>query len=228
MKKLFSLWFLFIPFMGFGQMIVNPMISEKPIASLTIPKVVTEGNTTTVTVRITNSKQLPPFSIKSRELYIRPVSDPDVKYLIKADKAPFAPEQHIFSTQNEIFEFTLVFPALPKGTKYFDIMDKLPKHEFYIQGVILDPKLNEIMTRGFDLFGRGDGNGALKAFIEFVNSDLYFEYGVAHFNIIYLLASSNRIPEAQEWYDKWKDRFYYDKKLLEGEMNRFGILKKLK
>jgi hypothetical protein len=213
---------------GIAQMVVNPSISEKPIPTLTIPSVVTDGTTTTVTIRITNSKQLAPFSIKTRELYIRPVSDPDVLNLIKSDKAPFAPEKHVFTTLNEVFEFTLVFPALPKGTKYFDILDKLPKHEFYIQGVILDPKLNEMMTRGFDLFGRGDGNGALKAFQEFVNHDLYFEYGVAHFNIIYLLTSSNRIPEAQEWYDKWKDRFYYDKKLLEGEMNRYGILKKLK
>jgi hypothetical protein len=228
MKKVLFLLFLVFPMMLSGQMVVNPNISEKPLPTLSIPKVVTDGSTTTITIRITNSKQLAPFSIKTRELFIRPVSDQNVLNLIRADMAPFAPEKHIFTSLNEVFEFTLVFPALPKGTKYFDILDKLAKHEFYIQGVILDPKLNEMMTRGFDLFGRGDGNGALKAFTEFVNSDLYFEYGVAHFNIIYLLTVSNRIPEAQEWYDKWKDRFYYDKKLLESEMNRFGILKKLK
>jgi hypothetical protein len=143
-------------------------------------------------------------------------------------KAPFAPEKHVFTTLNEVFEFTLVFQPLPKGTKYFDLMENMPKREFYIQGIVLDPKLNEMITRGFDSFARGDGNGALKAFIEMANADLYFEYGLAYFNIIYLLTASNRIPEAQEWYDKWKDRFFYDKALLESEMTRLGIRQKLK
>jgi hypothetical protein len=59
-------------------------------------------------------------------------------------------------------------------------------------------------------------------------ADLYFEYGMAYFNVIYLLVQSNRIQEAQEWYDKFKERFFYDKQLYENEFVRLGIRQKLK
>lgn len=229
MKRLFI--FFIIAGLGmaaFAQEVNNPSISEKPIPTLSLTRVVTNETTTTLYVKIVNSKQLPPFGIKTKDLYIRPVSDPNPLKLIKSDKAPFEPERHIFTSLNEVFEFSLTFPALPKGTKYFDLMDNLPKHEFFIQGIILDPKLNEILVRGFDLFSRGDGNGALNAFIEFANHDLYFEYGIAYFNIIYILSIGNRNDEAQQWYNKFKDRFFYDKKLLENEFSRLGIKQKLK
>ncbi len=212
----------------FGQIVYNPNIAIKPIATLSVPRVVTTDSTTSVTIRIVNSKQLPPFTLRTRDLFIRPVSDPNSLILIRAEKAPFSPEKHIFSALNEVFEFTLVFKPLPKGTKYFDLMEKMPKREFYVQGIILDPILNEMITRGFNSYSNGDANGALKAFIEMANADLYFEYGLAYFNIILLLAQSNRIPEAQEWYDKFKERFFYDKTLLENELARLGILQKLK
>jgi hypothetical protein len=229
MKKVFFIIALLCTgVIGFGQLVNNPNIAIKPIPTLSITRVVTNDSTTSVTIRIVNTKQMPPFTLRTRDLFIRPVSDPNALKLIRSDKAPFAPEKHVFTTLNEAFEFTLVFKALPKGTKYFDIMEKMPDREFYVQGIVLDPKLNEIITRGFTCFSKADGNGALNAFIEMANTDLYFEYGMAYFNIIYLLAQSNRIPEAQQWYDKFKDRFFYDKKLLENELARLGILQKLK
>jgi hypothetical protein len=229
MKRIASLISLIaLGIVGYGQQVNNPSISIKPIASLSITKVVTTDSTTSVSIKIVNSKQLPPFTLRTRDLYIRPVSDPKNLKLIRSVNAPFAPATHVFTTLNEVFEFTLVFQALPKGTKYFDLMENMPKREFYIQGIVLDAKLNEIIARGFDCFARADGNGALKAFIEMANTDLYFEYGLAYFNIIYLLTAGNRIDEAQVWYDKWKDRFFYDKALLEKEMTRLGIKQKLK
>ena len=227
-RTLIILFIVIYGVLGFGQMVYNPNIASKPIASLSIPSVVTNDSTTRVTIRIINSKQLAPLTLRTRDLYIRPVSDPNRLKLLRAEKAPFAPEKHVFTIPNEVFEFTLVFQALPKGTKYFDLMENMPKREFCIQGIILDPKLNEIITRAFTCFSKADGNGALNAFIEFANADLYFEYGVAYFNIIYLLAVSNRIPEAQEWYDKFKDRFFYDKKMMENQLAKYGILQKLK
>ncbi len=229
MKKVISLVLLIgLGIVCFGQQVNNPSISIKPIAGLTITKVVTTDSTTSVFIKIVNSKQIPPFTLKTRDLYIRPVSDPNNLKLIRSVNAPFAPERHIFTTQNEVFEFTLVFHALPKGTKYFDLMENNTKREFYIQGIVLDAKLNEMIARGFDCFSRGDGFGALKAFTEMADSDLYFEYGLAYFNIIYLLTAGNRIDEAQVWYDKWKEKFFYDKALLEKEMTRLGIKQKLK
>lgn len=223
------IWFLIgATVTGFGQIVYNPNIAIKPILSLSITQVVTNESSTSVYIRIVNDKQLPPFTLRTRDLFIRPVGDPNILKLKQADHAPFSPEKHIFSTPNEVFEFTLVFEPLPKGTRYFDLMEKMPKREFYVQGIILDPKLNEIISRGFTCFSKADGNGALSAFIEFANADLYFEYGVAYFNIIYLLASSNRIPEAKEWYAKFQERFFFDKKLLENELGRLGILQKFK
>ena len=216
-----------LPFAGFGQLVIGPNVAIKPIASLSVKEVNTVGKETSVVLRIVNNKQLPPFTLKTRDLYIRPVSDHKKLKFIRAENAPFAPEKHVFTTLNEVFEFTLVFEALPKGTKYFDLMENNTKRDFYIQGIILDTKLNELVTKGFAAFTRGDGNGALKAFIEMAEADLYFEYGLAYFNIIFLLANMNRVPEAQIWYDKFQERFFYDKALLESEFTRLGIKKKL-
>ncbi len=229
MKKIITLLFLAgWYFVGYAQLVSNPNVSIKPIASMSVTKVITTDSTTSVTIRMVNSKQLAPFTLRTRDLYIRPVSDPNTFQLIRSENAPFAPAKHVFTTLNESFEFTLIFHALPKGTKYFDIMENMPKREFYLQGIVLDPRLNEMIARGFDSFSRGDGSGALKAFIEMANYDLYFEYGLAYFNIIYLLSASNRIDEAQEWYNKFKDHFFYDKDLLESELKRLGIRQKLK
>jgi tetratricopeptide (TPR) repeat protein len=211
-----------------AQVVYNPNVAIKPLASLSVYKVETNDSTTTVVIRIVNDRQLTPFTIKNKNLFIRQVSDPDNRKLLRYDKAPFAPEKHTFSFQGEVFEFTLVFEALPKNTKYFDLMEDGSKREFYVQGIILDPSLNKMVTRGFQAFAKGDRAEALAAFIEMANADLYFEYGLAYFNIIYLLDQENRIAEAQEWYDKFKERFFYDKQLYENEFVRLGIRKKLK
>jgi len=211
-----------------GQVVYNPNIAIRPSPSMSVYKVEINESTTTVVVRIINDKQLPPFSIKSKALFIRPVSDANKLRLKSSDKAPFAPAQHVFTSRNEIFEFTLVFPALPRNTKYFDLLEESSAREFYLQGIILDPTLNKLVTTGFQAYARGDRNGALAAFIEMANADLYFEYGLVFFNIIYLLTEANRIPEAQEWYDKYKERFFYDKALYDNEFVRLGIRQKLK
>lgn len=211
-----------------AQVVYNPNVAIKPLPTLSVYKVETNDSTTTVVIRIFNDKQIAPFTIKSKNLFIRPVSDPNNLKLIRADKAPFYPDKHTFTTQGEIFEFSLVFEALPKDTKYFDLMEIAANREFYVQGIILDPALNKLITRGFQAFSKGDKAGALAAFIDMANADLYFEYGLAYFNIIYLMTLENRIPEAQEWYDKFKERFFYDKQLYENEFVRLGIRQKLK
>jgi hypothetical protein len=229
MKKLFVCWVLFFGFSLIrAQVVFNPNIAIKPSPAMSIYKVEMTDTTTTVVVRMINDKQLPAFSLRTKSLFIRPVSDPKRINLKRSTKAPFAPEKHAFTALNEIFEFTLVFGPLPKNTKYFDLLEDLPKREFYLQGIILDPALNKMVSRGFQAFGKGDREGALLAFKEMAEADLYFEYGLAYFNVIYLLVQLNRIPEAQVWYDKFKERFFYDKQLYENEFVRLGIRQKLK
>jgi len=229
MKRLLSITLLLLGFAGLNaQVVYNPNVAIKPLPSLSVARVETNDSTTTVVIRIINDKQVAPFTIKTKNLFIRQVSDPDNKKLIRADKAPFFPVKHTFTTRGEIFEFSLVFEALPESTKYFDLMEPGANREFYVQGIVLDPTLNKLISRGFQSYARGDRPGALAAFIEMANADLYFEYGLAYFNIIYLLIQENRIAEAQEWYDKFKERFFYDKQLYESEFVRLGIRQKLK
>ena len=228
MKKLFLYTaFLLLPVMLHAQVFTNPNVAIKPVRGLTIPRVVLTDSTTIVVIRIVNEQQLPPFSIKTRNLKIRKVSDPYNYKLIRAEKAPFHPQKHTFSHLNDILEFTLVFPALPPPVKYFDIIEETPQKDFYIQGIILDPDLNRAIGKGFSLYQKGDREGALISFIDAAEMDLYFEYGMVYFNIIYLLAQMNRWQEARDWYAKFKNRFFFDKSLLEMEFNRMGILSRL-
>ena len=99
--------------------------------------------------------------------------------------------------------------------------------EFYLRGIVLDSDLNRVISKGFKAFQLGDREGALQAFMEMAEMDLYFEYGLAYFNVIYLYAQLNRWQEAKEWYGKFKNRFFYDRQLLENELNRLGILQRL-
>ncbi|MFO7617823.1 MAG: hypothetical protein R6V75_11285 [Bacteroidales bacterium] len=210
-----------------GQVVYNPNVAIKPIPTLTVYKVETADKETSITIRIRNDKGLAPFTLKSKELYIRRVGEMDNLKLLRWEKAPFSPDRKVFSFLNEIFEFTLIFQALPAGTKYFDLIENTPSRDFYIQGIVLDTELNRLITRGFTAFERGDRAGALDAFTEMAEKDLYFEYGLAYFNIIYLLTQMNRIQEAKEWYARFQERFFYDKQLLENELVRLGIRSKL-
>jgi len=102
-----------------------------------------------------------------------------------------------------------------------------PERDFYVQGIIIDKDLNTEITRGFRAYQLGDTEGALNHFINVAEMDLYFEYGLAYFNILYILVQQNRWAEAKEWYEKFKNRFFYDKQLLSNELSRMGIIQRL-
>jgi len=211
-----------------AQVYLNPNVAINPVRGLSVYRVELTDSTTKVTIRIINEQQLPPFSIRTRNIKIRKVRAVTNHMLIRGEGAPFYPQKHTFSFKNEILEFTLVFPALEKPVKYFDIIEDTPQKNFYIQGIIIDPELNRAITKGFLDFQQGNREGALEAFINAAEMDLYFEYGMIHFNIIYILSQMNRWQEAREWYVKFQNRFFYDRAVMESEFNRLGILSKLK
>jgi hypothetical protein len=59
-----------------------------------------------------------------RGAYIQPVNSSQKYTLIKAIGIPIAPMKHNFSRKGEHFIYTLIFPALPKGTKKINIIEK--------------------------------------------------------------------------------------------------------
>lgn len=210
-----------------AQTIYNPNVAIKPIPTLSVYKVEMKENSTAITFRIINSGKLPPFSLKSKNIILREVSDTMDLDLISSENAKFFPEKHTFSYQDEIYDFTLVFEGLIQPVKYIDVVELTPQRDFYVQGIILDEDLNVQITRGFRAYQQGDIEGALTYFINFVEMDLYFEYGMAYFNIIYILSQQNRWAEVKEWYGKFKNRFFYDKQLLTNELSRMGIIQRL-
>lgn len=210
-----------------AQTIYNPNVAIKPMPALSVYKVEMLENSTAITFRIINNNQLPPFSLGSKNIILRKVSDTMDLRLIRYENAKFAPEKHIFSYKDEIYEFTLVFGGLIQPAKYIDVIEMTPERDFYVQGIILDKDLNTEITLGFRTYQLGDSHGALQHFINFAEMDLYFEYGLAYFNILYILSQQNRWEEAKEWYDKYKNRFFYDKQLHSNELSRMGIIQRL-
>ena len=73
----------------------------------------------------------------------------------------------------------------------------------------------------------GDINQSLTHFINVAEMDLYFEYGMAYFNIIYILSEQKRWAEAKKWYDKFQERFFYDKTLYSNKFAEMGIIQHL-
>lgn len=210
-----------------AQVVYNPNVAIKPIVSMSVYKVEMTKTETIVTIRLVNKNQLPAFSIRTKNLILRKSGEPEVFKLIKAENAPFAPERHTFSFKDEVLQFTLHFPVMPQPVKYFDIQEEGLDKQFYLQGIIIDPDLNKEITRGFRAFQLGNANEALQAFINVAEMDMYFEFGLAYFNIIYILSEKKRWAEAAEWYKKFQDRFFYDKKLYSNEFARMGIINRL-
>ncbi|MBT3242814.1 MAG: hypothetical protein HN352_06660 [Bacteroidetes bacterium] len=228
MKKLFFLILLVgILLPAQAQVVFNPNIAIRPMVSLSIFKIELTDSSTVVTVRIRNQSQLTPFSIKSKKLIARKSGEPDAVRLVKSENVPFYPEKHTFSFKDDILEFKLYFPPLEKPVKYLDIQEEGSDKKFYMQGIIIDPELNGAITNGIKAFQMGDPNQALTHFINACEMDLYFEFGIAYFNVIYILAQQKRWAEAKVWYDKFQERFFYDKQVLMNSLAEMGLIQRL-
>ncbi|MEA1875690.1 MAG: hypothetical protein U9N86_02385 [Bacteroidota bacterium] len=228
MKKTVLLSLLIVLALGLkSQVVYNPNVAIKPIISMSVYKVEMTPKATVVTIRLRNQSQLTPFSIKSKNIYIQKTGEFEAYKLVKSDNVPFAPEKHIFSFKDEVLEFVLYFPPMPKPVKYFDIKVEEDDKQFYLQGVILDHDLNSEITRGFRAAQRGEMNASLEAFINVAEMDMYFEFGLAYFNVIYILAGQKRWAEAGEWYKKFQERFFYDKKIHQNYLDGMGIIHRL-
>jgi len=226
-KTSISLGLLLISQLIFAQTVFNPNIAIKPIPTLSVYKVEMSGNSTEITFRIINSTQLPPFSLKSKDIILREVSDTLELPLLGWENVSFWPDKHTFSFKDEIYEFKLIFGGLVQPVKYIDVIEQTPEKDFYVQGIIIDKDLNSEITRGFRAYQLGDTFAALEHFINVAEMDLYFEYGLAYFNILYILSQQARWEEAKVWYKKFQDRFFYDKQLLSNELSRMGIIQRL-
>lgn len=228
MKKAGILFFFLV--MGqliLAQIVYNPNVAIKPIMTLSVYKVEMTDSTTAITFRIVNKDQLPPFSLKSKNIVLRAVSDTMNLPLLGWENVKFHPEKHVFSFRDEVYDFTLIFGALVQPVKYIDVIEQTNEKDFYVQGIIIDKDLNNEITRGFRAFQLGDAMGALDHFINFAEMDLYFEYGLAYFNIIYILSQQNRWQEAKEWYEKFQNKFFYDKQLHMNALSGMGIINRL-
>ncbi len=228
MKKTITLALLLICILPLkAQVVFNPSVAIRPMVSMSVYKIEITDTLMTVTVRIRNENQLTPFTIKTDKLIARKSGEPDAVRLMRSENVPFAPKKHTFSFKDDVLEFVLYFPPLEKPVKYLDIQEEGLDKQFYLQGIILDPAMNAEIAAGFKASQLGDMNKALTHFINVAEMDMYFEYGMAHFNIIYILASQKRWAEAKVWYDKFQERFFYDKKLFNNELGRMGIVPRL-
>jgi len=210
-----------------AQTVYNPNVAIKPISTLSVYKVEMLENSTVITFRIGNNPQLDAFSLKSKDIILRKVSDTMDLPLLKSENVKFFPDKHVFTYKDEIYEFTLHFGGLIQPVKYIDVLEKTPSRDFYVQGIILNEDLNTEITRGFDAYKKGDTMGAVDHFKNFVEMDLYFEYGFAYFFILNILANMNEWEEAQKWYSQFKNKFFYDKELHINNLQKMGIIQRL-
>ena len=219
--------FTFGPCLTSPITVYNPNVAIKPITTLSVYKVEMTENSTAITFRIVNNDLLQSFYLNSKDIVLRKVSDTMDLPLIKSENVKFFPEKHVFSYKDEIHEFTLHFGGLIQPAMYVDVLEQGSVRDFYVQGIILDEDLNTEITRGFRAYQLGDVMGALEHFINFAEMDLYFEYGLAYFNILYILSQQNRWEEAQAWYEKFKNKFFYDKQLHVTGLSKMGIIQRL-
>lgn len=63
--------------------------------------------------------------------YIQPVNSSTQYKLVKAIGIPISPIKHHFKKEGEQLQYTLIFPALPKGTKKINIIEKIAPGTYF-------------------------------------------------------------------------------------------------
>ncbi len=219
MKK-FPLLILFLA-IGFGKL--NAQYLEKPNFAagshpVTIEKVIKTD--TSFVIQITLENKLPNgYFCAGKEMVINNPLTGKKMQMIYAEGVPTCPETYHFKWVGEKLHFSLHFPAIDTTIHYADLIEVCEENCLVINGLILDPKMNLLINRGYNAYTHENLSLALESFKSAITQNPDYPYGFVYGNIIRILLEENKTKEAKSWAQKLKDSSISDKYSILRQLN---------
>ncbi|MGQ9620705.1 MAG: hypothetical protein ACUVTX_06955 [Bacteroidales bacterium] len=188
-----------------GQVLLKPVYAAKNPETLELLRIEMTPESTRLFLSVENRITGGYFCTDRRTyLYL-----PDNKRLrlIKAEGITYCPELYKFYTTGEKLLFDLTFPAIPEGTKWFDLVEQCGGNCYWMYGITFDNELNKSIDEAFAMIERKESEKALDAIIiitDNIDNKNYGVEGLLYVTIIKLLNEMGKDTEATEWYRKMK------------------------
>ena len=187
-----------------SQSIEKPNYALKSHETLEISKVEIGSEATTVFLYVKNKRSEGGNFCADKNIYIVYPDGSRLK-LTKANNIPKCPDTYNFKSVGEKLQFTLEFPPLKPGTKWFDLIEDCNSNCFWFYGVTLDNELNKKLDEAFNLASKGqpaDNINLFKSILDDIdNQDLGIE-GLLYINIINAAIGNDDKVGAAVWYKR--------------------------
>jgi hypothetical protein len=125
--------------------------------------------------------------------------------LVRSAGIPVCPDSYRFRTAGEKLQFSLEFPPLKNGIKWFDLIEECSANCFWFYGLTLDPVLNKRLDDIFTIASKGKPSENISLFrslLESIDSlDLGIE-GLIYINIINASVEDGDKAGAMVWYNR--------------------------
>ncbi len=188
---------------GYSQTIENPNSALKSHETLLISKVEMSQEKTVVHFSIENRIENGNFCA-DRNIYL--VDQEGKKYQIrKTSGIPVCPDTYKFRSIGEVVRFTLEFPPLAQGAKWFDIIENCTDNCFWFYGVTLDNELNKRIDEAFlkaSAVTPAENMFLFKSILDDIDSQNLGIEGLLYLNIINAARENADNVNAIVWYKR--------------------------
>ena len=202
MFKKLLLFFVFLCAMVslYPQAIENPNYGLKSHETLNIQSVMLTSNSTALFMAIENRSLDGTFCADKNIFIILP--DGTRLKIEETDGIPKCPDSYVFKNFGEKLFFSLTFPALPKGTQWFDLLEDCNEACFSFNSIILDAEMNRKIDHAYALIESKNPEEACKEFEELLDniSDKRCSLtGAIYLNLIQLNRKMGNEKKSAEW-----------------------------
>ena len=219
MKNFFLV--LFFLTIGFGKL--YPQSIEKPnFAACSHPISIDRilKTDTSFVVQITLENKLPNgYFCAGKDIVLKDITTGKLFKMKYSEGIPVCPDVYHFKWVGEKLQFSLYFPAVDTTIRYADIIEVCKENCLVINGLILDPKLNLLIDRGYDAYTHENLSLALESFQSAISRYPDYPYGFMYGNVIRILLEEKKVKEAKRWAQKLKDSQISDKYSILRQLN---------
>ena len=187
----------------FAQSYNHPNFGLKSHETLEIMKVEMAAERTVISLSIENRIDKGEFCADKNIYILYP--DGTKLNIINSTGIPRCPDSFKFRKIGEKLSFTLVFPKLKSGTKWFDLIEDCNSNCFSFYGVLLNSEMNSNIDEAVAMVDRGDIDSAIgkyKSIIESTGSSDSGVIGSLYSDLISLQIKKGYKAEAEAWYKK--------------------------
>lgn len=188
---------------GYSQTIENPNSALKSHETLFITKVELAREKTIVHFSIENRIENGNFCADRNISLIDPAGNKI--QVLKTSGIPVCPESYKFKSIGEVVKFTLEFPPLASGTKWFDIIENCSDNCFWFYGVTLDNELNKRIDEAFSKASTvtpADNMFLFKGILDDIDSQNLGIEGLFYLNIINAARENADNVNVMVWYKR--------------------------